>query len=162
MKRLGMGAIAVLLAATACKPVSFSTPAQEAAGTARGFRDNPLRKAAGLREIRPGWKCFRSINGKDEWLADPRSEAADKTVIYDSATPRREIEQWISGRKFFADGQTIEEGLVLEYDYTSKRFLFSYLGDDPLLEPLNRGTLSTADALKLVDTALAKWGKSRL
>src|SRR6188768_599236 len=129
MKSLLSATVAILLSVTACSRDPRggpSTPAEEAAGTARGYRDNPLRKAIGMREIGPGWKCFRSIQGKDEWIIDKRSEASDKWVVYDGSRTRllEETDRWFSGRKFTTvDGES-DEMLRLSYDYRSGTFEF--------------------------------------
>ena len=142
----------------------FSTSAQEAAGSARGYRDNGLRKAAGLREIGPGWICFRSINGKDEWLTQAGSAFAEKTVRYDDSLIHilSEDDLWRSGRKCLIDEATLDDQVGLAYDYTTKKFSFFCVSDDKDALKLTRESLAEAEALKLLDAILTKWGKSRL
>ena len=85
------------------------------------------------------------------------SAFAEKTVRYDDSLIHilSEDDLWRSGRKCLIDEATLDEQVGLAYDYTTKKFSFFCVSDD-------KDALAEAEALKLLDAILTKWGKSRL
>ena len=129
----------------------------------RGLAENPVRLKIGMRPIEPARKCFRSINGKDEWLSNPNDTTAAKVVKHgNNGTLLWETDSYASGRKFtFIQGEH-EEEIKLHCDYLAGQLSLIYLGDDKEIRAWveDAGTNNPA-CLAVIARIRAKWfGKS--
>ena len=125
----------------------------------RGLAENPVRLKIGMRPIEPAWKCFRSINGKDEWLSNPNDTTAAKVVKHGkNGTPLWETDSYANGRTFTTvDGEHAEE-IKLHCDYSSGQLSLAYLGDDKEIRAWveEAGTNNPA-CLTVIAQVRAKW-----
>lgn len=126
---------------------------------------NPLRSRVGLRQIGQTWICFRSNHGKDEWLINPNDRSADKCVQYDlQGKLLWENDSYFSGHSIWIDGQTVQEQILIHYDYIRKNVEIWYIGNDPTVDGLvdtSSGALNV-DVFAAADKILKFWGTSRL
>jgi hypothetical protein len=128
----------------------------------RGLAENPKREKVGLRLIEPSWICFRSINGKDEWIADPkRDSAAIKIVRHDmDGALLLETDSYPSGRYVELNDVRFEEEIALQYDYITGEMEIIYLGDDREIRSwIDDSKKDNAQCLKVISKVQSKWGK---
>ena len=126
----------------------------------KGLQENPTRQKIGMRLIEPNWRCFRSINGKDEWLTDPKSESAAVKTVQRAANDSllSEIDSYRSGRLVKIDDSVrLQEEIKLEVDYATSRLKLVYLGDDAEIESWLKSADDNKARLEVIEKVKVKW-----
>ncbi len=114
----------------------------------------------GMRLIEPSWVCFRSDNGKDEWLSDPnRENSAAKVVVHEpNGSLRSETDSYLSGRTIERDDNKFSEEIKLQCDYASGQLRLTYLGDDKdIRSSVDAARTNNNNCLDVVARVKAKW-----
>jgi hypothetical protein len=113
----------------------------------------------GMRIIEPSWICFRSIDGEDEWITDPKDDPAVKVVKHDaSGSLLWETDSYSSGREATVIDHKIPEEIKLHCDYSSSKLTLIYLGDDENIKSWvkDAGTNNLA-CLAVIERVKARW-----
>lgn len=128
----------------------------------RGLAENARRTSIGLRLIQSNWICFRSYGGADEWLSKPDEKSAVKVVRRDSqGRITREEDRYFSGRSGAveeAEGEILDEELVVSYDYERDEVEVVYIGPDRKLQAALERASTAALRWDLVARVKAQWG----
>jgi hypothetical protein len=157
---LSVSFVAVII--SGCKPQSLPNIPT---AYARGMAENALREKAGLRLIEPSWICYQSIDNKDLWMADPKTDVAAVKIVRhrNDGTLLTEADRYWSGRLVKVDDDDqVQEELTLVYDYTTSSSELVYIGDDGQIETWCSRAKSTQDCLEVIDKVkktLGQWGE---
>ena len=160
--KLSLIAVSLLISLAFC--VTLIPPNQKR-GRQRADSGRAERTRIGLRQIEPEWRCFRSIDGQDEWVTRNGNPAADKIVQYENGTVLKlEEDIYPSGRTVLVRGSTVQEWIAIFYDHRTSTMELNYMGGDSSVEAevdaVRGGDVPTIQAA--ADRILKKWGLSRL
>ena len=134
----------------------------------RALGENAERTAIGLRPVAKDWICFRSFKDSgDEWLSDPKRESAAIKNIKRSrdGSLLSETDTYFKGQDYQPeDGTPIPESFVVYYDYATRKFVFTYFGNERSIERMVERAEDTYRAegkinpRELVARVLGQWG----
>ena len=154
-----IGILLVFMALVSC---DNSLPSIDSARL-RADASRSVRLQLGLRDIRPGWVCFRSLNGLDEWIVSRASKSSDKNVKYMDNILQYEEDSYFSGKTVIMSDQFVKEQLIVHYNYINKKGELYYIGNDgyvkSLVDKSSKGDLSLL--LACADDILLRWGLAR-
>lgn len=98
-------------------------------------------------------------------MIDTKGAAADKLVQYGQQQELLwENDSYLSGRSVWMDEQTVQEQLIIHYDYIRGHAEILYIGNDPTVKGIVEGSsgVSNVDVFAAGDKVLKSWRLSRL
>jgi hypothetical protein len=133
----------------------------------KALRENAERAALGLRPVGKDWICFRSFEDSgDEWLSDPKREpAAIKNIKRNrDSSLLSETDTYFKGQDYQPEeGTPYPESFIVNYDYTTRKFSFTYFGNERSIERMVERAEETyqtegrINPQELVSRVLGKW-----